>query len=58
MVPEPNTAPTTPALTPERVETRMKVIKRMLMVAGLFAAVGYLLVGAHSTSSSSSSIRR
>jgi small-conductance mechanosensitive channel len=45
MIPETNTAPTTPALTPERVETRMKVIKRMLMVAGLFAAVGYLLVG-------------
>jgi hypothetical protein len=32
-------------VTPERIERRMRSIKRMLMVGGLFAAVGYLLVG-------------
>jgi hypothetical protein len=34
-----------PAVTPEGIERRMTAIKRMLLVGGVFVAVGYLLVG-------------
>lgn len=33
------------SLTPAEVAARTQMIKRMLMIGGLFAAVGYLLVG-------------
>jgi hypothetical protein len=33
-------------LTPEEVASRVKTIKRMVMVGAVFVAVGYLLVGA------------
>lgn len=36
---------TTPDLTPEEIAARVGMIKKMLMVGGVFVAVGYLLVG-------------
>jgi hypothetical protein len=46
MATESKTGAELPEMTPEDILNGMNTIKRMLMVGALFAAVGYLLVGA------------